>query len=317
MFRTEGGYKPKPRKVNIVFMNGGVGDHVAALTAVDYMIKRYTWITYLLWVPDFLADFSKNVLPEGTYVRSYSDMEKHYDMHLPTHATKWDGITSPMKIHVLDYAFLKLCDENPSIEHKNYLPIKSDLINISQFQLPEKYVVLTTAYTANVREFPANEVNKIADWTIKKGYIPVFLGQSATKTGGTHVIKGKTGEVDFSKGLNLMDKTSLLEAAKIMDGAKAVVGVDNGLLHLAGCTNAHIIAGFTTVRPSIRLPVRNDILGYNCSSVVPDESLECKFCQERTNFIFDHDYVNCIYKDRLCVSQMTAEKFIKHLEGII
>lgn len=315
MLRSEG-FVPSTKTINIILMNGGLGDHIASLTVIDYINKKYSWVTILLWMPDFLVEFAKNVLPDVKNIRAYSEMKGRYEPSKPTKTTEWDGKTSPMKIHLVDYAFLKLCDENPDITHKNYLKI--DRSKIQTHDLPKDYVVITTGYTAKVREFPAQSINEIAKYVKSKGYAVVFLGQKQTKTGAQHIIKGEFDkEIDFTAGIDMIDKTTLLQAAVIMDDAKVVLGVDNGLIHLAGCTNTRIIAGFTTVSPNIRLPIRNNILGWNCDSVVPDDNLECRFCQEKTNFLYGHDYTKCIYKDNLCTTHMSSIKFINYLEKFL
>ena len=309
-------FNPRTKTINIILMNGGAGDHMASLVAINYIRTKYFWVTPLVWVPDFLTEFANHVL-YPLQVKSFSDMKGLYDPSKPTKTTKWDNITSPMKIHCLDYAFLKLADENPGLEHKNYLQIRPDEIDVSKFNLPKNYIVLTTGYTASVREFPAKSINEITAWAKGKGLDVVFLGQKQTKTGTSFTIKGNfSEEIDFNAGISLIDRTSLLEAAKIMAGARAVMGVDNGLLHVAGCTEVNIIGGFTTVSPQIRMPVRKNILGWCYNPVVPDSSLDCSFCQEKTNFLYGHDYKNCIYKDNLCVTQMTSKKFIEQYESI-
>lgn len=315
MFRSNTMY-PKSKTINLMLLDGGLGDHVAALTTVRYIIQTYPWLKPLIWVPDYLLELTKSVLPKAE-VMSFSEMKGRYDPSKPTKTTKWDGNISPMKIHLVDYAFLKLCDENPSIEHKNYVklhnPVSTEhLVNIIN------YVVITIGYTASVREFPANEVNKIVKYLVSNGVTPVFLGQTNTKTGAAHDIIGNfDNKVDLTKGIDLIDKTNLLEAWSIMSRAKAVIGVDNGLLHLAGMTDVPIVGGFTTVNPELRMPIRNNILGHNYFTVVPDEDLKCKFCQVKTNFLYGHNYVNCYYKDNLCTKQMTADKFINHLSRLI
>lgn len=315
MLRDEG-FKPKTKTINMILMDGGLGDHVASLVAVDYAIKTYPWIKILIWVPDYFLDFAKHLLPEETQVKNFSQMRGSYEPHKPTKTTKWDGHTSPMKMHGVDYAFLKLLDER--VKTREYLQIKLDKIESREFDLPDKYAVITTGFTADVREFPANEVNKLSEYLLSKDITPLFIGQKNTKTGSAHVIQGQfKKDVDYSRGVDLIDKTTLLEAAAIMNGAKAVVGVDNGLLHVAGCTSVPIIGGFTTVHPDLRMPTRNGIFGFKYYPVVPDEDLKCSFCQVNTNFLYGHDYKKCIYSDNLCTTQMTAEKFIKHLEVIL
>ncbi len=319
-------FKPQTKTINITMLNGGVGDHMASFVAVDYILRKYPWITPIIWMPDLLVDLAKNLLPAGAEVFGFSDMRGRYQPERPTKTTEWDGHTSPMKTHSLDYAFMKLCDENPPIEEKNYLKLKEHLIDISKFDLPEKYVVVTAGFTVDVREFKPKFVNEIAQYLKSKDITPVFLGSTQGKTGLRHVITANFGkEIDLSQGLNLIDQTNLSQAAAIMGKAMAVVGIDNGLLHVAGCTEVLIIGGFTTVSPQIRMPVRHNILGWNYFPVTPDEELHCKFCQQNTNFLYGHNYVNCLYKNKpgyqyrvnLCTEQMRAEKFIEHLEKIL
>lgn len=267
-------------------------------------------------MPDFLVELAKNVLPETINTRSYTNMKYQYDPSKVTKTTEWDSITSPMKIHCVDYAFIKLCDELPDIRCKNYLTLKYDKIKNITSMLPEKFVVITTGYTAKVREFPAKSINEVAKYVRSKGYEVVFLGQTQTETGAQHKIQGTfDNAVDYDIGINLIDKTSLLQAAGIISQAKALVGVDNGLMHVAGLTETFIVGGYTTVSPEIRMPYRHDMLGWRCSPI--RTGVQCRFCQERTNFLFGHDYRNCLYKDNACVSEMTSDKFIKELEYIL
>lgn len=303
-------FKPKARRVNFLLMDGGVGDHMASLVAIKYVTVNYPWITPLLWLPDYLVDFAKHVLPNVKSILGYSSMKEHYNPNLATKTTKWDGHVSPMKIHCLDYAFLKLCDENPAIEHKNYLQIKSNSIENTS-----KYVVITTGYTAKARIFPAKEVNAVSKYLVQKGYKPVFLGQTKTATGAKHTIEGNFDkDIDFTLGDSLVNKTTLLQAAQIMRLAAAVVGVDNGLLHVAGASDVPIVGGFPSVSPGIRMPVRHNELGWNYYPVV---STACNFCQERTNFLYGHDYKECVYTDNLSSNEMTADKFIFELEKVL
>jgi ADP-heptose:LPS heptosyltransferase len=318
MLRVGNKFTLEQKKVNAIFMNGGLGDHVASLVAVDYAAKTYPWVKFLVWVPDYLLELSRHLLPNEVKVNNFSSMRTKYNRNFPTRTTEWDGVVSPMKIHLLDYAFLKLCDENPGVDKKNYLRINPDKINIKKFNLPENYVVITAGFTAKVREFLVVHVNEIVKFVKSKNVNVVFLGQTFVRTGSMHTIKGNfSQEIDFKGSVNLIDNTSLLEAAKIMHESKAVIGVDNGLMHVAGCTDAPIVGGFTTVSPAVRWPVRHSVLGWNCYPVVPDDDLDCKFCQEKTNFLFGHDYRNCLYKDNLCTEQMMSNKFVQHLEKIL
>ncbi len=302
-------------------MTAAFGDHIGSLVAVDYIIKQYPWITPLVWVPDYLKKLSLHLLPEQSQVFSLSETKGRYEPTRPTKTTAWDQITSPMKIHSVDYAFLRLCDENPDIKFKNYLQIKSELEHNIYIPNP-KYVVITTGFTAETKEFKSKAINEIVTYIISKGYLPVFLGQKQTKTGAFHVIEGKfSEEIDFNVGLNLIDKTTLLEAVAIMKNAACVVGVDNGLLHLAGCTNVPIIIGYTIATPETKMPIRNNRIGWNCFPILP--GLKCQGCQVNTNFLYGHDYRKCYRKEAKetktieCLDHLTSDKFIQELKSIL
>lgn len=316
--RNNSSFIVQNQDVNCIFMDGGLGDHIGSLVATKYILTQYPWVNLLIWVPDYLLELAKNVLPPNAIVRDYTAMAKKYNPNKPTKTTKWDGHTSPMKIHVVDYAFLKLCDEIPGIEHKNYPSLNLDSVLTSSMGLPERFVSFLVGYTAPAREFDSRTVNALIAYVKGMGYTPVFLGATIANTGGRHSIKGTfKDEVKYSEGVNLIDKTSLLEAGKIMNDSAAVIGVDCGLMHLAGCTSAKIVGGFTVVSPKIRMPIRDGILGKDFYPVVPDASLECGFCQEKTNFLYKHDYKGCIYKDFKCIEQLTAEKFITQLKKVL
>lgn len=270
-----------------------------------------------MWVPDYLVDFARHLLP-NTIIRNFTDAKKKFDGSKPTIHTRWDGRTSPMKTHLLDYAFHVLCDKHVPFSDKNYLQITPNLINIGKFNVPKKFVVITTGFTAPNREFLPEHINAVTDYVKSKNYGIVFLGKKETATGSKHTIKGNfSTEIDLSKGLDLIDKTSLLEAAKIMHESAGVIGLDNGLLHIAGCTQTPIIGGFTNVNPDVRMPVRNDVLGWNYYTVVPPKSLACRFCQSNLNFIYDFDFKNCYYKDYACLKQLSANLYIEQLEKIL
>ncbi len=132
---------------------------------------------------------------------------------------------------------------------------------------------------------------------------------------------GITGnfKADYTKGINLIDKTSLFEAHSIMANSAAVLGLDNGLLHLACMSStAKLVYGFTTVEPRHRLPYRNDIQGYNCLVVMPTkEELSCIGCQSNMNFAnTTHCFTTCFYKDNACLSLMTSDKWISKLQEL-
>ncbi len=304
--------------INCLIGEGGIGDMIGAFPAIKYILDQYPWVNLLIWVPDFIVPFARNVLPSTAVVRGYSDAPKKYDNTRTGITTKWDKRTSPMKTHAVDYSFSVLCDENPAIEHKNYLKVDTTQVDITRFNLPAKYVVMQATAAEKVKTMPEATANAITDYVVSKGYIPVYLGKRNNKSGIKGIENNATeSPIDKSKGIDLVDQTSMLETIAIIAGAKCIVCMDGGTLHMAGCTDTPIVAGYTFIDPSHNLPIRHNKLGWNCHVVTPTQSLGCRFCQSKINYVYGLDFRSCFYKDYKCLDHMTASKFIKLLEKIL
>jgi len=219
-----------------------------------------------------------------------------------------------------EHAFNVICNTGAKPVDMNYLTVKTNGISVKRFNLPEKYVVMTTAYTAKVRQFLPKHINSVSQYIKSKGYEVVFLGKKETKTGAClDTINGEfDADIDFNIGIDLNDKTTLLESLLIIKGAKTIVGLDNGLLHLAGTTDIPIVGGFTTVNPEHRMPYRDGIMGKNYYPVVLDNTeLACSHCQSNFNFTFRFDFRKCYHDDFKCLEMLNADKYIAELDKIL
>lgn len=310
---------PTEQHVNVLLADGGMGDLLCALVATDYNIRNYKHCTFNVWVPDYMLDFTKHVLTRGAVIRPYSKAKNKYNEKLPGVTTKWGkSFHTPMRTHPVDYSFHMLTDKHIyNLNEKNYLQVRPDEIDVSRFKLPEKYVVIASAAVVACKSMPPETANAIIDYLLGKGYTPVFLGRRITDVGIQDMtIEANSLNVNYQKGINLLDRTSLLESAKIMSDAKAVVGMDGGLIHLAGFTDTEIIAGFTLVSPDHIAPIRKGTQTYKFHAVVPDEDIPNRFYQTNMNFNFNEDMRDFEGWEKVLAS-MTPEKFIGVLDTIL
>jgi len=157
---------------------------------------------------------------------------------------------------------------------------------------------MTPGATYENRAMLASTFNGIKDYLISRGITPVFLGNDKV---GTRKVSFEAG-YDYRGGIDLRGKTTLLEAAKVMSKSEVVVGLDNGLLHLAATTEAPIVFGYNIASPEHRRPRRR--VG-KIIDVSPDpEKLSCTFCQSRMRMMFNHDFRRCVYGDNACVKEL-------------
>lgn len=312
---------PPLTHVNFLFDYVGLGDCIAALPALKYTYDNFPHIVLHVWVPDFLMEIAKRSLPidkKRVIIKPMSRAKKEYVEKNIGRSFKLFNFLS-LACHPAHTGFLNFLNKEGRPEDMNYLPMDTSDQDITKFNLPEKYVCITTNFTSPVRQFLPEHINKIADYVLAKGYTPVFLGQETTNTGTPHIIEGKLDEeIDLSKGLDLINQTNLLEAREIIKGSKCFVGLDNGLAHLGGTTETPLVIGYTTVLPETRMPYRHDQLGWNCYPVVlSEQQLGCTGCQTKMNMTFNHNFMDCYYKDFKCLKMLNADMYIAELEKVL
>lgn len=311
-----------PQIINIFFDQGGLGDAIAGIPAVKYILVTQPHISINLFVQDYFLPMAENYfsnLNTRISIFKMSEAKNHYNNKLLTKAFSNHPFRN-LSYHMTEHAFAVLADKLPEDKYfMNYPELDLSNVVTRLFRLPQKYVVVTTAFTSPTREFSPEHVNKLVKLIKNEGYSVVFLGQKKTHAGTfaqSHIIGNISEDIDFSQGLDLIDKTSLLEAAKILADAQAVVGLDNGLINLAACSDVPIVAGFTSVNPTHRTPWRKGIFGLNFFPVIPPK-LKCFGCQSNMSFLPKHDFRECFYQDYKCVKDLTAEIYWEELRKLL
>lgn len=308
-------FKPIPT-MNVLCHYGGLGDSVARMPAVNYLLSQHPHIQHVdLYVQDYFIPVARELLKhhgERITVHGYTGMKEKINAS-DAPGMKCDNVHhTTLRTHLTDHAFHCIVDAgNIPKEEKVYLKFKW-AGNITR----KDQVVITTGFTSATREFNPLVINEIAQWCISMGFKVIFLGKSQSEfweEKGKATTANFRPEVDYSVGEDLRDKTSLMTAANIMARSRAVIGLDNGLLHLAACTYTPVIMGFTTVNPKHRVPYGGYVL-----EVQPDLfKVPCRFCQSKMGFVYNFDLRNCYTNTYKCVSEQTAAPYIRHLEEVL
>ena len=214
---------------------------------------------------------------------------------------------TPSRLKLTDYASIGLLGRVLPDHQAKYIPLPK--VDVSHFGVDfSKAVILITTFRDKQRSILGSELVKIAEYVQAKGLTPVYVG----KTGAISIWKNNLAKTDFEYpgfGVDLMNKTSLLELASIMGQAKAVVGMDSGPVHLAFTTDVPVVCGFTTVAPELRIPYRGLA---RTEAVVPN--IACTFCESNWS-LNTWNFNNCPRQMELaeCVTKMTSTKFIDAL----
>lgn len=314
------------------------------------MADNYPHIHSTIWTQDFAVELMQYLLPHPriTY-RKYSERplglkistfiyQFPYTEGLVRRLRGW-GFPKPaavfdqkrlttLHLHLTTHAFLILMDQVPPSEESMQYPQAPkvhvyDLEGSSiepllaehdgEYEDHKPYIVFTVGYTSDTRKWPAFAINQLARMCAKRGLTPVLLGTTKKLNVGQsndYIKAGVDDDIDRRLFVDLVDRTSLVEALGIIQRARAVVGVDNGLLHLAHCTDAPVVAGYTTLKPEHRLPARPKGKTEVVTAAVP-----CGGCQSR-GFAINTDWRTCLFEDYACTLTMSADRFYKALQNL-
>lgn len=220
----------------------------------------------------------------------------------------------PLRMHLSHYASIQFSNRIPALETLNYPQFPLDKRITETFNIDfTKCVAINTIFRGATRQFNPDELLKICNYIKDCGYVPLFVGKTETPE---YCQNEPYNNIEFntSVGIDLVNKTTLSELVNILAECKVVMGIDNGLIHLAALTNVPIIAGYTIASPELRLPIRSNILGYDVQTVVPD--VECRFCQDTTQ-LDNTNFNKCINNTNQCLKELNSEKFIHRLKNVL
>lgn len=304
-----------PTDMNFIFINGGMGDYICWMPAIQWLASQAKWIRGKLVHPVYFGELAEY------WLKPYADWahQNYEDIRgdIKADNTPFRGPVELQReslnatgAHLMTCGWVYFTNKEkapPGWEHYSRIDQEhlDGVLTAKQFNLPEKYAVITTGVTTNSRKVKPAYWNMIIEYVVSKGLTPVFLGKSVTQTGNARNIHTEWGAgTRFDLGMDLRDKTSLMEAAAVMSRAQLVVGHDNGLLHLAACTEVPIVFGYNLASPEHRQPSRASGRIYNVH-LQPGE-LACNFCQSHTNFVIGYNFRECFYSDMKCIDLLFA-----------
>ncbi|AEH45178.1 lipopolysaccharide heptosyltransferase I [Thermodesulfatator indicus DSM 15286] len=111
-----------------------------------------------------------------------------------------------------------------------------------KFNLPTNYVVFIPCTRWSTKYWTKRGWVKLSETFESHGLLPVFVGSKNDQDYVNSLING-------SHGVSLCGKTDLQELASVLAGAKLVVSVDTGPLHLAAALKTPVIALFGPTAP--------------------------------------------------------------------
>lgn len=290
------GFKSKTLPVSFIFGSGGVGDYISWSAAIKFIQETQPHVDGRLFVSELFIDVARYLFQakEGWKVELKDNFWEHYEegsqVNFPKQGTQ---LINACGAHLIDLgAMYYACEQN--------LPPEYDFLPEINYEGPWKwpeldptkpYALFTPGATTAVRELPHDIFTECVNYTLSKGITPVFLGKRDLSIRYMANFQG-----DLSKGIDLRERTTLLEATQLMRGAKFIIGLDNGLLHMAGTTKCPIIFGHNIALAERRAIRRRE--GLTVDVTVSEDELACIGCQDKIRFARNHSFKECFFKGK-------------------
>jgi hypothetical protein len=243
------------------------GDTLAATPTLRYLSKSHRKKINVV-------THNKNVFNNNPYTESILSFEEFYNSNLFnivryesfTNAGRKDGNGIEKKfshidtrqLHSMDLGFQLL----PEDMGYDYYPNPQSL----SLDLPVKYVVLhITSNWANRTWSYQNWVNLIK-WFKDNQIFTVLIGagyrEELHNSYSDKPLDKECPMFDDYYGLDLTNQGSMSDMWWVINGAKCLITMDSGPLHLAGTTDVEIIQLGSAINPKFRAPYRHGVQDY-------------------------------------------------------
>lgn len=287
--------------VNFMLNNAGMGDYICYSSALLWIARERPWVYGTLYVSAFMVPFFRLLFEPYPHWRVLEGRDIKLDGTVCTIGPdlevggyrQFQQLYNATGAHLVDLGFAYYANMSaPPEATYPYLSLPESRVLPAVRKLSRKYFVITTGFLTEARSLEGKHLNPLIEFGLEQGLTPVFLGKENAIDG--HKTRF-SGDIHYEKGLDLRNKTTILDAAAIMQYSACTLGLDNGLLHLASCTPGNVIFGYNIAGPSHREPRRT--WGKLINVTVTREELACIHCQDRQKLNINHFFGSCYYKD--------------------
>ena len=256
------------------------GDTLASTPTIRYLSKSHRKKINVV-------THNKNVFNNNPYVGSLLSFDEFNNSNISnivkyesfTYAGRKDGNGIEKKfshidvrqIHAMDLGFQLLPEDMSYDYYANPQSLSLDL--------PEKYVVLhITSNWANRTWDYKNWVNLIKwlkDNQIFTGLIGAGYREELHHSYSDKPLDKECPMFDDYYGLDLTNQGSMSDMWWVINGAKCLITMDSGPLHLAGTTDVEIIQLGSAINPKLRAPYRHGTQDYKYHYLLGTCNLHC------------------------------------------
>ena len=256
------------------------GDTLAATPTLRYLSnsheQRINVVTH-----------KKNIFKNNLYVNECISFDEFYSLD-PSEILKYESFTfagrkdnngiekkfshiDTRQLHAMDLGFQLM----PHQMEYDYFP---DVVDLN-FDLPDKYVVCHVTQNWSNRTWDTQNWQSLINWLSENKFFTVLIGQDHSEKVHDSIsvepIVKSCPKLENLYGLDLCNRIDLEEMYQVIKGGSVLVTMDTGPLHIAGCTDTHILQLGSATHPLLRIPYRKNTQNYKYDFVGGSCSIFC------------------------------------------
>jgi FkbM family methyltransferase len=268
------------KSIYYLIHSSSFGDTLAATPTLRYLSnsheQRINVVTH-----------KKNIFKNNPYVNGCISFDEFYSLD-PSEILKYESFTfagrkdnngiekkfshiDTRQLHAMDLGFQLM----PHQMEYDYFP---DVVDLN-FDLPEKYVVCHITKNWSNRTWDTQNWQSLINWLAENKFFTVLIGQDHSEKVHDSIsvepIVKACPNLENLYGLDLCNRIELEEMYQVIKGGSVLVTMDTGPLHIAGCTDTHILQLGSATHPLLRIPYRKNTQNYKYDFVGGSCSIFC------------------------------------------
>ena len=255
------------KKIYYIIHSNSFGDTLAATPTLRYLYKSHnTKIN--------VVTHNKNVFNNNPYVDELFSFDEFVSNN-DGNTIKYESFTFPGQVdkngiekkfshidtrilHGMDLGFQLLPEDMSYDFYPDPLELNVDL--------PKDYVVLHITTNWPNRTWDKEKWQKLINWLSDNKIFTVLIGfgyqEKLHNSLSDTPLEKVCPHFDNLYGVDLTNQGSVSDMWWVINGSKCIVTMDSGPLHIAGCTDTHILQLGSAINPKFRAPYRHSSQDY-------------------------------------------------------
>ena len=312
--------KNNKNKIYYLIHSVSFGDTLAATPTLRYLSQSHNQKINVV-------SHKKHIFKNNPYVNDCLSFNEFNDLDILdiikyesfTYAGRQDNNGIEKKFSHIDTRQLHAIDLGFQLmPHQMKYDYNPDYVEL-EYDLPEKYVVCHITQNWANRTWDTKNWQRLINWLSENKIFTILIGQDHSEKLHDSIsidpLIKVCPKLENLYGLDLTNKIELEEMYQVIKSSFVIVTMDTGPLHIAGCTDTHILQLGSATNPLLRIPYRNNTQNYKYDFVGGSCNI---FCNSDLKYnVKEWGHINSIAPLTDCAENKPTFECHPHVDKVI